>query len=84
MNIEAYKADIKFFELIRYPKTNATGPQPAQQYDSVLHTLITLHAPLVTRKISLKPPNHGGLLTSWLLKDIVDIWSMSGVKIRPH
>ena len=28
----------------------------AQQYDSVLHTLINLHAPLVSKKISPKPP----------------------------
>ena len=29
----------------------------AQQYDSVLHTLINLHAPLVTKKLSIKLPN---------------------------
>ena len=29
----------------------------AQQHDSVLYTLINLHAPLVSKKISLKPPN---------------------------
>ena len=54
-NIEAFKADIMKSELIRYPKTNAT--ELAQQYDSVLYTLINLHAPLVTKKISQKPPN---------------------------
>ena len=48
INIEAFKADIINSELIRYPKTNAT--ELAQQYDSVLHTLINLHAPLVTKK----------------------------------
>ena len=36
-------------------KTNAT--KLALQYDSVLHTLINLHAPLLTKKISIKPPN---------------------------
>ena len=54
INIEAFKADTKNSELIGYPKTKATGL--AQQYDSVLHTLINLHAPLVTKKISPKPP----------------------------
>ena len=29
----------------------------ALQYDSVLHTLIIIRAPLVTKKISIKPPN---------------------------
>ena len=55
INMEAFKADIKNSDLIRYPKTNAT--ELALQYDSVLHTLINLHAPLVTKKISIKPPN---------------------------
>ena len=55
INMEAFKADIQNSDLIRYPKTNAT--ELAQQYDSVLHTLINLHAPLVSKKISLKPPN---------------------------
>ena len=54
-NIEAFKADIIYSELIIYPKTNAT--ELAQQYDSVLHTLTNLHAPLVIKRISLKPPN---------------------------
>ena len=55
INMEAFKADIQNSDLIRYPKTNAT--ELALQYDSVLHTLINLHAPLVTKKISLTPPN---------------------------
>ena len=55
INIEAFKADTQNSDLIRYPKTNAT--ELALQYDSVLHTLINLHAPLVTKKISIKPPN---------------------------
>ena len=55
INMEAFKADIRNSELIRYPKTNAT--ELAQQYDGVLHTFINVHAPLVTKKISLKPPN---------------------------
>ena len=55
INMEAFKADIQNSDLIRYLKTNAT--ELALQYDSVLHTLINLHAPLVTRKISMKPPN---------------------------
>ena len=41
--------------MISNPKTNATDL--AQQYDSVLSTLIDLHAPLVTKMISPKPPN---------------------------
>ena len=53
--MEAVKADIPNSDLIRYPKTNAT--ELAQQYDSVLYILINLHAPLVTKKISIKPPN---------------------------
>ena len=55
-NIEAFKADIINSELIRYPKTNAA--ELAQQYDYVLHTLISLHAPLVTKKIILKVCLH--------------------------
>ena len=55
INMEAFKADIQNSDLTRYPKTNAT--EPALQYGSVLHTLINLHAPLVSKKISLKPPN---------------------------
>ena len=53
--MEAFKADIQNSDLIRYPTTNAT--ELGLQYDSVLHTLINLHAPLVTKKISIKPPN---------------------------
>ena len=55
INMEAFKADIQNSDLIKYPKTNAT--ELAQQYDSALYTLINLHAPLVSKKISLKPPN---------------------------
>ena len=55
INIEAFKADIQTPDLIRYPKTNTT--ELTQQYDSVLYTLINLHAPLVSKRISLKPPN---------------------------
>ena len=55
ISIEAFKADIKNSELIRYPKTNATGL--AQQDDSILHTLIDVHTSLVTKMISPKPPN---------------------------
>ena len=55
INLAAVKADINNSELIRYSKTNAT--ELAQQYDSVLHALINLYAPLVTKKTSLKPPN---------------------------
>ena len=54
INMEAFKADVQNSDLIRYPKTNAA--ELALQYDSVLYTLINLHAPLVTRKISIKPP----------------------------
>ena len=55
INMEAFKADIPISDLIRYPETNAT--ELARHYDSVLHTLINLYAPLVTKKISIKPPN---------------------------
>ena len=55
INVEAFKGDIINFELIRHTKTNAT--ELAQQNESVLHTLINRHAPLVPKKISLKPPN---------------------------
>ena len=54
-NQSASNADLINSELIRYPNTNAT--ELAQHYDSVLHTLINLHAPLVINDISLKPPN---------------------------
>ena len=53
--MEAFKAGIQNFDLFIYPKTNAT--ELAVQYDRVLYTLINLHAPLVTKKISIKPPN---------------------------
>ena len=54
INMEAFKDDIQNSDLIRYPKTNAT--ELALRYDSVLYTLINFHAPLVTKKISIKPP----------------------------
>ena len=65
-NIKAFKADIQNVELIRYPNNNAT--ELTQQYDngkdSVLHTLINLLAPLLTKifllltaKISFNLPN---------------------------
>ena len=47
INIEAFKADITNSELISNPKTNATDL--AQQYDSVLSTLIDLHAHLLPK-----------------------------------
>ena len=40
INIAAFQVDINNFELIKYPKTNAT--ELAQQYDSVLCTLIDI------------------------------------------
>ena len=49
INMEAFKADIKNSNLIKNPKSNAS--ELAQQYDSVLSTLIS------TIKISPKPPN---------------------------
>ena len=55
INMEAFKADMQNSELIRYPRTNAT--ELVRQYDSVLYTLINLHAPLVSKRFSLKPPN---------------------------
>ena len=55
INMEAFKADIKHFDLIKNPKSNAT--ELAQQYDSVLSTLIDFHAPLATKRISPKSPN---------------------------
>ena len=57
INVEAYKADIEHSKLIRYPKTDAT--EQAQQYDSVLHTLIYLHAPLVTKRSPQSLLTHG-------------------------
>ena len=55
INMEAFKADINNSDLIKNPKSNAT--ERAQQYDSVLSTLVDFHAPLATKKISPKPPN---------------------------
>ena len=43
--------DIKYFDMIKNPKSNAT--ELAQQYDSVLSTLIDLHAPLPTKRSRL-------------------------------
>ena len=55
INMEAFKADINNSELIKNPKSNAH--ELAQQYDSVLSTVIDFHALLATKKISTKPPN---------------------------
>ena len=55
INMEAFKADINNSDFIKNPKSNAT--ELAQQYDSVLCTLINFHASLATKKISLKTPN---------------------------
>ena len=63
INIEAFKANITNSELIGNPKTNATDL--AQQYNSVLSTLIDLHTPLVAEMISPKPPNP------WMTPDIM-------------
>ena len=53
INMEAFEADIQNSDLITYPKTNAL----VLQYNSVLHTLINLHAPFVTKNISIKSTN---------------------------
>ena len=53
--MEAFKADIKNSDQIKNPKSNAT--ELAQQYNSVLSTLIDFHVPIATKKISPKPPN---------------------------
>ena len=45
------------------PNTNAT--EQAQQYDSVLTTLIDFHASLVTKMVSPKSPNR------WMTPDIL-------------
>ena len=50
INMEAFKANINNSDLIKNPISNAT--ELAQQYDSVLSTLINFHAPLATKKIS--------------------------------
>ena len=56
INMEAFEADTNNSDLIKNPKSNAT--ELAQQYDSVLSTLIDFHAPRATKKISPKPPNQ--------------------------
>ena len=48
INTEAFKADINNSYLIKNPKSNAT--ELAQQYDSVLSTLIDFHAPTCYQK----------------------------------
>ena len=55
INMEAFKADINNSDFIKNPKSIATGL--AQQYGSVLTTLVDFHAPLATKMISPKPPN---------------------------
>ena len=52
INIEDFRANINGSDLIKNPKSNAT--ELAQLYDSVLGTLIDIHAPLVTKNISPK------------------------------
>ena len=79
INMEAFKADILNSDLIRYPKTEL-----AQQYDSFLHTFINLHAPLVSKTVSLKPPNPWMTPAILASNDIVDILSAFGVEMRPH
>ena len=64
--MEAFKADIQNSDLIRYPKTNTT--ELPQQYNSVLYTLINLHAPLVTKQISIKLPNPRVTTAIWASK----------------
>ena len=54
INIEAFKADIKILNWLDIPKLMQLNWLNNM---SVLHTLINLHAPLDTKKISLKPPN---------------------------
>ena len=66
INIEAFKADITNSELISNPNINATDL--AQQYDSVLSTLIGLHAPLFFYQNDLPqalPPSN-----PWMTPDI--------------
>ena len=52
---EAFKANIKYSELMRHPKTNASGL--TQQYDKCPPHSHRSSSPLGTRKISPKPPN---------------------------
>ena len=53
--MEDFEADINNSNLIKNLKSNAT--ELAQQYDSVLSTLIDFHAPPATKKISPKLSN---------------------------
>ena len=54
--MEAFTADMKHSDVIKNPKCNAA--ELAQQYDSILSTLVDFDASLVTKKISPKPPNR--------------------------
>ena len=78
--INTLEPDIKHSELSIYTKTNAS--KLAQQYDSVLSTLIDLHAGWLPERL---PPffllTHVWLVTCWLLRDI---WSTSGVVLWVH
>lgn len=56
IDIEAFKDDIRNSDLVQNPHNTAS--ELAHQYDHVLLSLIDKHAPLVTKKVSPKPPNQ--------------------------
>ena len=55
INIDSFKDDIHGSELLQNPRGGAT--ELANQYDTVLRSLLDHHAPLLTKTISPKPPN---------------------------
>ena len=81
INFEAFKADIQNSELIRDPKMQLNWLNDM----TVSSALSSIFMP---RWLPKRSPQslltHGWLLISWLLKYIIDIWSLSGVGIRPH
>ena len=83
INIAAFKADIKNSDLIKDLKTSAA--ELAQQYNSILSTVIDLRVPLVTKKT--QPWITPDILASKRNRRYLDcIWCRSPtvLKIKTH
>ena len=62
INIEAFKQDILWSDLITKPASNSTDL--AEQYNSTLTSILDKHAPLRTKQVSEQSPNP------WMTPDI--------------
>lgn len=64
INLEAFQEDIRNSDLITKPSTDATDL--AEQYNTVLGSLIDKHAPIRSKRVTSKPPNP------WMTPDILE------------